>query len=211
APPREGPLARRGGAPLPREPAALAAEDAHARRDAGRGQEGPAAQLGPAPRGAQAAARSLVRSGARLDWAERRRLDSRPERVPLDRRRPGPEPRPPGLSGRDALAGQLRSPGRPRPRVRGAAVVDLHPRLDRAPDQRASPPRRLCAPAGARSAVGAPAAADLRPLLPPLADLPRPQPVRPPGYVTERRRFSHLGRDGGFDARLPAGPPPRPD
>src|SRR5262249_62033498 len=108
APPAEGGAPRRDRPPLPRGAPALAAEDALARFDAGRGEKGPPAQLGSPARGAQAPARPPVRSGARLDRSQRRRLDPRSGRLPMDRRRSRAPPRTPRLSGRDALARQLR-------------------------------------------------------------------------------------------------------
>ena len=65
--PHDGGVDRGDRPPLPRRATALAAEDALARLDAGRGEKGPPAQLGAPARGAQAPARPPVRSRARLD------------------------------------------------------------------------------------------------------------------------------------------------
>ena len=48
-------------------------------------------------------------------------------------------------------------------------------------------------------------------LLPPLADLPRPQPVRAPRHAAVGGRLSHLRRHRGLDARLCAGRARHPD
>src|SRR2546426_573982 len=79
--------AYRAGRSLPRRAPAVAAEAALAARDAGGGAKGPPAELGPPSRALADAPRGPGRPGARLGRRERRRLDPRPEHLPLDRRR----------------------------------------------------------------------------------------------------------------------------
>ena len=210
--PGDGGEHRRAGAPPARDAAALPAEAPLARGDAGPRPQGAPAQLGAAPRGAARDPGRGDRPAPRLRGRERRRLDPGPGHLPLDRparaRRAG-EPR---LPGHPALPRQLRPADDPREDLRDPAVVDLHPRVDRAAAQRGqarAAPRPADRARCPRLAWLRPP--DLRALLPPLADLPGPQPVRAPRPDAVGRRLPDLGRHRGLHARLRARPARRAD
>ncbi len=103
----------------------------------GHGPQSASTELGAPGRAPHSAAGRGLRSAPGVHRRERCRLGARSQRVPLDRRRRhGAGRRPHGLPGGHALPGQLRSAAREGTGVRGPAVVDLHPRLDRAAHQR---------------------------------------------------------------------------
>ena len=175
------------------------------------GPQGAPAQLGAASRDPARGAGRDVGCRRRVRGRERCGFAARPQRLSLDRRRRAGRARPDRLSGRHAVAGQLRAAGPARPRVRDPAVVDLHPRVDRAADQRGAPGDVVRAVPGPVAAAGRPGASGLRARLPSLADLPRSQHLPASRPAGRAGRLSHLRRHGGFHARLRARRPRCPD
>ncbi len=141
------------------------------------------------PRGARRDPGRGRRSRARLRRRQRRGLAARSRHVPLDRPPRADGAGRAGVSGHHAVARQLRSPADPRKDLRHPAVLDLHPRVAGAAHQRGQAPAPVRAMRIPRAPAGPSGPSGLRVLLPPRADLPRPQPVRAPGYARVARRL----------------------
>ena len=182
----------RARAPLPRDAAALSAEAPRASGHAGPRAQGASAQLGAPPRGARARSWARTVDPARVFVGrERRRLHPRSGHLPLDR--PARARRAGGLA-YQGITLSLANYDRLDIRGKICAIQQSSIFIRVSIARLINEVKRVRLFGALRARASRASGAWLRPafelLLPPLADLPRPQPVRAPGHARRRSAAS---------------------